>query len=653
MKRTSNLDSRFRGNDENQLNSSPIQWDDMAGDNISSRERFRKRLQGPPILADGAMGTELYARGVYINRCYDELNASQPELVAAVHLDYLKAGAELIETNTYGANRFKLTPHGLGERVTELNRSGVQIARRAVGESGREAFIAGSMGPLGRRLAPIGKLKVSEAREAFTEQARGLIDGGADVIIVETMVDPNELACAVKAVREISDLPVIAQFTLSDYNESAYGATLERIAGMLAGLDIDVIGINCSIGPSKLFEAAKRLMELSDKPVSIQPNAGEVEMFEGRMICRATPEYFAEYARRMVLSGVKIVGGCCGSTPAHTRAMDAALRSVAPGMGRVRTVVTVPEVKPERLEEALPYRELSPMAAALADGRFIYSVEINPPRSPMVKRVLERVQELKEAGVDLINIPDGPRASARLSAMVLAYIIRQQVGLDVILHYTCRDRNILGIQSDLLGAEALGLDNILCVTGDPPKLGDYPMATAVYDVDAIGLLRIADNLNHSQDLAGNPIPRGTTFHLGCGANPGAVDLNLEIERLHRKLENGARYVLTQPLFDEERFFRFLDQAKLGNVPVLVGILPLASYRNAEFFHNEVPGMDVPQPIRDRLQKAGESEAAAAVGVEIAAEALTRCAPRAAGAYIMPPFGRTELALQVIKLFRKM
>ena len=604
-------------------------------------------MQGPPLLADGAMGTELYSRGVYINRCYDELNLSQPELVAAIHRDYTKAGAELIETNTYGANRFKLTPHGLGERVDELNRRGVEIARQAAGEAGREVFVAGSIGPLGRRLEPIGKLKLREAADAFQEQAEGLIAGRADLIIVETMVDPNELVCAVKAVRERSDLPVIAQFTLSDYNESAYGATLERIVHELAGLDVDAVGINCSIGPSKLLEAARRLMELTDKPVSIQPNAGEVEMFEGRMICRATPEYFAEYARRMVLAGVKIVGGCCGSTPAHIRAMDAALRSVAPELGRVRVQVLAPEIKPARTEMELTYPELSPMAAALAEGRFIYSVEINPPRSPAVKRVLERVGELKSAGVDLINIPDGPRASARLSAMVLAYIIKRQVGMEVILHYTCRDRNILGIQSDLLGAEALGLDNILCVTGDPPKLGDYPMATAVYDVDSVGLLRIADNLNHSQDLAGNPIPTGTTFHLGCGANPGAVDLDLEIERLRRKLENGARYILTQPVFDEERFFRFLDRAKLDKAPVLVGILPLASYRNAEFFHNEVPGMEVPESIRDRLRKAGETEAAA-VGVEIAAEALEKCAPRAQGAYIMPPFGRTELALQVIK-----
>jgi len=613
---------------------------------------FRARLSGPPILVDGGMGTELYARGVYVNRCFDELNASQPDLIAAIHTDYLHAGAEVIETNTYGANRYKLAPHGLIERVVELNRLGGEVARGAVERSGRDAFVAGSIGPLARRLAPLGITSIAEAREAFKEQAQGLIKGGGDLIIVETMVDPTELRTAVEAVREVTDLPLIAQFTLTDWNETAYGATIERMASELSALEVDVIGINCSIGPNKLLEAAKRLIELTDKPVSIQPNAGELEWVEGRLFCKTTPEYFAEYARRMVLAGVKIVGGCCGSTPAHIRAMEAALRAVAPELSRVSVAVQAPEVaRPAPAVEERPYRELSPMAAGLEDRRFMFSVEVNPPRSPAVKKLLERVRELKAHGVDMINIPDGPRASARLSAMILSHLIGREVGVDTILHYTCRDRNILGIQSDLLGAEALDIDNILCVTGDPPKLGDYPMATAVFDVDSIGLLRIADNLNHGLDLAGNPIPRGTTFHLGCGANPGAVDLDLEIDRLHRKLENGARYVLTQPVFDGELFFRFLDRVNMPNVPFLVGILPLASYRNAEFFHNEVPGMQVPASIRERLSSIEDSDKAAQVGVEIAAEALERSAPRASGAYIIPPFGRTELAIGVIELFR--
>ena len=620
---------------------------------MNRAKEFRKRLKGPPLLADGAMGTELYSHGIYFNQCFDELNLSQTNLVSRIHSAYLRAGAELIETNTFGANRFKLIPHGLGEKTVRINEMGAMIACRAVEKYGGEAFVAGAIGPLGQRLAPLGTINRRDARDAFKEQAQGLIKGGVHLLIVETMVDPVELKIAVNAVREVTDCPLIAQFTLKDWNETVYGATLERIAADLAPLQVDVVGINCSIGPNKLLEAAKRLMELTDRPVAIQPNAGELEWVEDRLICKTTPEYFAEYTKRMALSGVKIIGGCCGTTPSHIRAMNAALRAVAPELSRIRVAVQVKTVdEPVVVKEPPPYRQLSDMAAALEDKRFIFSVEINPPRSPAVKKVIDKVKELKDNGVDLVNVPDGPRASARLSAMILAHLIRSRTGMGTILHYTCRDRNILGMQSDLLGAQALGIDNILCVTGDPPKLGDYPMATAVFDVDAIGLLRIADNLNHSLDLAGNPIPRGTSFHLGCGVNPGAVDIELEIDRLHRKLENGARYIMTQPVFEDEIFFKFLDKVGLKKVPFLVGILPLASYRNAEFFHNEVPGMQVPLEIRERLRKFEDGDAAAQVGIEIAAEALSRVASKVAGAYITPPFGRIDSALSVISLFRQ-
>jgi len=461
------------------------------------------------------------------------------------------------------------------------------------------------------------------------------------------MIDPVELVTAVGAVREFSDIPIIAQFTLADWDQTAYGATIERMAVELNRLKVDVVGFNCSIGPAKLLDAAVRLMELTDLPICLQPNAGELEWVEGRLICRATPEYFAEYAKRMVLSGVKILGGCCGSTPLHIKAMDAAIRAIAPELSKVRVIaVAAPSVTAVNAPP-IPTRDLSPLAAKLADGKFVYSVEMNPPRSPVFVKIIEKVHELKAAGVDVVNVPDGPRASARLSAMVLSHLIRRETGMDVILHYTCRDRNILGMQSDLLGAEALGIDDILCITGDPPKLGDYPMATAVFDVDSIGLLGIASNLNRGMDLVGNPIPKGTTFHLGCGANPGAVDLELELDRLHRKVEAGAQYIMTQPVFDEELFFALLDRFKRPDIPVLVGILPLANYRNAEFFHNEVPGMQVPEWIRERLRPIDDREKAAQVGVEIAAEALRNCKPRASGAYIMPPFGRVELALGVM------
>jgi len=616
---------------------------------------FRERLQGPPILFDGGMGTELYQRGIYVNRCFDELNATQPELVKTVHIDYLRAGAEVIETNTYGANRFKLAGFGLKDRVSELNRLGVENARAAIKQSGRQAFIAGSIGPLGKRLAPLGTLSLEEAREAFAEQAQGLLEGGVDLIVIETMTVAVELIQAVAAVRSLSNLPLITQFTLNDWNETAYGSTLPLFAARLQGLDIDALGINCSLGPSKLLEAAKALLEYTDKPLSIQPNAGELEWVAGRLISKATPEYFAEYARRLAQAGVKIVGGCCGSTPAHIRAMDAALRAMYPdptvvSVAPPRKVVKTAE-HPTRSDFIKPYRAMSPLAEAFDDERFVFCVEITSPRSPSIESVLAKVQVLKDNGVRVVNIPDGPRASARLSAMTLAQAIQRATGLDTITHYTCRDRNILGIQSDLFGAELLGTKNILCITGDPPKLGDYPMATAVFDVDSIGLLHIADNLNHGLDLAGNPIPQSTALLLGCGANPGAVDLELEIERLRRKLDNGACYILTQPVFDEALFFEFLDRVDIPEVPVLAGILPLASYRNAEFYHNEVPGMQVPQWIRERLKTVEDREEAARVGVELAAEILGRVAPRAAGAYLMPPFGRMDLALEVIRRFK--
>lgn len=594
------------------------------------------------------MGTELYARGVYVNRCYDELNLSQPDLVAAIHADYLRAGAEIIETNSYGSNRYKLKAHGLAELAADIAEKSAYIAREAVEKSGREAFVAGSIGPLGRRLAPLGKLSPAQAREAFTEQARGLLAGGVDLIAVETMIDLAELVAAVEAVRSLADVPLIASLTLSDWDHNVFGATIERIAAELNRLEVDAVGFNCSIGPAKLLDAGARLMELTERPLSLQPNAGELEWVEGRLICRATPEYFAEYAKRMALTGVKIIGGCCGSTPAHIRAMDGALRAVTPELSKVKipVAVSIPAVKPEVPQ--VPYRELSALAAKLEDRKFVFCVEMNPPRSPLVSKIIERARDLKKAGVDAVNIPDGPRASARLSAMVLAHLIKRETGVDPILHYTCRDRNILGMQSDLLGAEALGLDNILCITGDPPKLGDYPMATAVFDVDAIGLLRIASNLNSGLDIVGNPIPSGTALHLGCGANPGAVDIELELDRLHQKLEAGARFIMTQPVFEEELFFGLLDRLNRPDVPVLVGILPLISYRNAEFYHNEVPGMQVPQRIRDALKPIDDRDKATAVGIELAIEALGNCRPRAAGAYIMPPFGRTELAVEVMR-----
>jgi len=613
---------------------------------------FTERLKGPPILFDGGMGTELYFRGVYVNQCYDEINRTQPDLVKAIHADYLSAGAEVIETNTFGANRYKLDSHGLAADTADLNIRSAELARAAVENSGSKAYVSGAIGPLGKRQAPLGTIEPSDVRAAFKEQAESLIEGGVDLISIETMIEVVELEQAVQAVREVSDIPIVAQISISNWYLDTQGPLLDLMVELLEKYNVNAVGVNCSIGPSKLLEAAKYLVQQTDLPVIVQPNAGELEWVDGRLICRATPEYFAEYTKRLILSGVKLVGGCCGSTPAHIRAMNAALRAIVPELSKVKiTARKITAVKDGAAKPETPYRERSQMAADLEDGKFVYSVELNPPRSTAVRRILSKCNELKNNGVILVNIPDGPRASARLSNLVIASEVQKQVGIEAIIHYTCRDRNILGIQSELLGAEVLGIDNVLCVTGDPPKLGDYPMATAVFDVDAIGLLRIADNLNHGMDLAGNPIVKGTDFHLGCGVNPGAVDLTLEINRLHQKIENGARYILTQPVFEEELFLKFIKRADVGKIPILVGILPLASFRNAEFFHNEVPGMEVPEHIRERLRPISDKEKAMETGVEIAAEALSKTAPYASGAYIMPPFGRIELALGVIDQFK--
>ncbi|MFN3821748.1 MAG: bifunctional homocysteine S-methyltransferase/methylenetetrahydrofolate reductase, partial [bacterium] len=508
--------------------------------------RFRERLKGLPLLADGAMGTELYARGVYLNRCFDEVTLSHPDLVLTIHRDYLKAGAEMIETNSFGANRFKLAGFGIADQAKTIARRASELARQAVEELNPNAFVGGSIGPLGRQIEPLGKLSYQQAHDAFTDQAEGLLEGDVDLIVLETFTSAEELKIAIQAVRRLSpEVPILAMITLLDGYRTVLGDDLERIAELFATQPVDAVGFNCTLGPAKLLEAIRQIGAQIDKPWAIMPNAGELEWVEGRLLSRATPEYFAEYTRRLIQIGVKVVGGCCGSTPQHIRAMRDAMRMELAEIKGVNGWLEVFSPEPEVVVPDQP-RAPSRLAERLQRGEFLFSVEINPPRSPNVDNLIERIKRLNEEGVEVVNVPDGPRASARISAMVLAHLIQDRTGVEVILHYTCRDRNILGMQSDLLGAEALGVRNILCITGDPPKWGDYPMATAVFDVDSIGLLKIAQRLNTSRDLAGNPIPQGTNFFLGCGANPGASDLQREVERLHRKVEAGARFVMTQP-----------------------------------------------------------------------------------------------------------
>jgi homocysteine S-methyltransferase len=596
------------------------------------------------------MGTMLYAKGVYINRCFDELNLSQAALVEEVHRSYLAAGAQIVETNTFGANRSKLLPHGLETKIAEINAAGARIARKAVADSGKDAFVAGAVGPVGGLLHLAGSLTPGEMHELFREQIVGLLEGGVDCIIIETISHIEEMRQAIRAARSLCDLPVIAQMTFTEDGTTLFGDRPEEIAQALLAEGARIVGANCSIGPRPMLDVLERLGAAGDFPISAQPNAGSPQRVDGRYIYFCSPEYMASYARRFILgAGVRIVGGCCGTTPEHIRAVASAVRSLQPQRAEI---VTLPPVELPAEVHVVPAREKSPFAERLLTRRFVASVELDPPRGTDTRKVVAGARVLREAGVDAVNIPDGPRASARMSSLSLGVLLAGEVGIEVLLHYCCRDRNLLGMQSDLLGAHVLGLRNLILITGDPPKLGDYPNATAVFDVDAIGLTEIVDRLNHGRDMAGNPIGDPTSFLIGVGVNPAARNLGEEVLRLRRKIAAGAEYALTQPVFDASRLRDLLDRTEDLTLPILVGILPLTSFRNAEFYHNEVPGMSIPEDVRERMRLAGTGEAARREGVRIAREALEAAleSPRVRGAYVMPPFGRYEMALEVLEGF---
>lgn len=605
------------------------------------RKSFLERLKENEIsVCDGAMGTMLYSKGIYIDRCFDELNLSNPGIVKDIHQEYLQSGADIIETNTFGGNWYKLLPHGLDRKLYEINFQGAKIAKKV---AGKQASVAGSIGPLGRPIEPIGHISVEEARKAFSDQAKALYEGGVDLFMLETFNDLNEMDQAILAVKKICDLPIVAQMAFTDEGKTAYGVSPAHVVKKLEEWGADVAGVNCSTGPEAVWKTIREMAEICDIPLSVQPNAGFPHLVQGRLIYLASPEYFAEYAKRFIQTGVRIVGGCCGTTPSHIRAIKDAVKALKPA----RRIVQVKEVR-EKVEALKPKKteEKSGLARKLRQ-KFVISIEMTPPRGPDYTKVIEGAERIKAAGVDAVNIPDGPRASARMSPLALASILESKVGIETILHYTCRDRNILGMQSDLLGIHALELRNLLIVTGDPPKLGDYPTATAVFDVDSIGLVRIINNLNGGTDLADNPIGAETSFHIGVGANSGAINFEEEISRLRQKIESGAEYILTQPVFDMNLLEKFLDRIKDYRIPVLGGILPLASYRNAEFLNNEVPGMSVPKAILDRMQKASSGEEARKIGIEIAQEAFQQLKSKVQGAYIMPPFGRYDVALEVL------
>jgi methionine synthase I (cobalamin-dependent)/5,10-methylenetetrahydrofolate reductase len=605
---------------------------------------FLDRLAEGAVVFDGAMGTMLYGRGIFVNRCFDELNLSNPALVRAIHEEYLAAGAEVLETNTFGANRFKLGPHGLSPHVHKINREGARIAREA---AAGQALVAGAIGPVGKPLAPLGHIPRSEAGEAFREQAEGLLDGGVDLLLIETMPSLDQATVALEAVRSLgSDVPVAVSLTFNEEGNTLYGDAPEDVVRELEVREVPLIGANCSQGPQAMLDTVQRMAAVTRTArLSAMPNAGSPAMVEGRYVYLCTPEYMATWARRFLEAGATVVGGCCGTTPDHIKDLVRSVRMARPG----RTEVHVEKLhRPKEAPQPVEREEKSPLARSLG-RKFVVSVELDPPRGADPGALLERAQDCREAEVDAINVADGPRASARMSAQALCVLLQSQVGIDTILHYTCRDRNLLGIQSDLLGAHALGLRNILAITGDPPKLGDYPDATAVYDVDSIGLIRILDHLNHGCDLAGNLIGPALGFHIGCGADPSKPDMEKEVRRLEAKVGAGAEYVMTQPVYDPRTLERFLSMITHIEVPLLVGILPLYSHRNAEFLHNEVPGMSIPDDIRERMRKAGSGEKAQAEGVAIAQDATRVARDTAQGVYIMPPFNKAELALRVIEV----
>ncbi|HWH03096.1 MAG TPA: bifunctional homocysteine S-methyltransferase/methylenetetrahydrofolate reductase [Gemmatimonadales bacterium] len=594
---------------------------------------------------DGAMGTQLYAQGFYLNVCYDELALKQPALVRSVHEAYVAAGAELLETNTFGANPPKLAAYGLSDQTERINRAAAELARAAARD---QASVVGAIGPLGLRLEPFGPTSSADARAHFLRQVKGLLDGGVDGFIIETFSDLAELKAALEAVRESTDLPVVAQMTVGTDGLTYLGTAPEDFAKTLTEWGADVVGVNCSVGPAGVLDAIERMAKVTDRPLSGQPNAGLPKAVEDRKIYLASPEYVASYAKRMVEAGARFVGGCCGTTPEHIRRIRAYVASVSPR--RHATVVSRTEVTPPAGVTEVPLAERSRWGAKLARGEFVTTVEILPPKGVDPSPMLAQCRALKTAGVDAVNIPDGPRAMSRMGVIPSALLIERETGIETVMHYCCRDRNLLGMLSDLLGAAAAGLHNVLIITGDPPKMGPYPEATAVFDIDSIGLTNLVYRLNQGLDPGNNPIGSPTKWAIGVGVNPGAPDLDRELSRFAWKVDAGADFAVTQPVFDPHQLETFLKRVESFRIPVVAGIWPLVSFRNAEFLANEVPGVSVPEEILRRMREAQEKgrEAALAEGVKIARDMLAGVRGAVQGVQVSAPFGRVEVALDVIK-----
>jgi methionine synthase I (cobalamin-dependent)/5,10-methylenetetrahydrofolate reductase len=639
--------------------------DKAQGSSDAGYAAVDRLFAGGTVLCDGAMGTMLYARGVFINRCYDELNLSQPELVREIHTEYLQAGAEVIETNTFGGNAYRLELHGLKDKVREINVAGVRLARECVNQirdkQACEAFVAGAIGPLGVRLEPLGKVGLDEARAAFEQQIRALVEGGpgvgADLLVIETMTSLAEAEQAILAARSVAPrVRVVVMMTVDEEGSCLDGAPAETAAMKLTEWGADAVGCNCSSGPATVLSVIERMRPVTTKPLAAMPNAGIPRAVEGRTIYLTSPEYMASFTRKLVKAGASIVGGCCGTTPSYTRAMKSYLRAMDAMEGGVQVMeqagsskaANKAAIKAASKVEPPILAERSKIGAMVAADEFVTMVEIVPPKGIDCSKELDGAAMLHKLGVDAINVPDSPRASARMSAQSLCVQIQQHVGIETILHYTCRDRNVLSIQSDLLGASSIGLKNILCLTGDPPKLGNYPNATAVFDVDAIGLVNVVHNLNYGLDIGSNSIGASTGFTIAVAANPGVQDMDQEVRRFAFKVEAGAEYAITQPVFDLRVLEEFLRRIEGFRIPVIAGIWPLTSLRNAEFMKNDLR-VSMPEDIMARMAALTTPEAGRAEGVKIAQEMLAEARPMVQGVQVSAPFGRYGVAADVLGL----
>ena len=611
---------------------------------------FLEAIDERVLVCDGAMGTMLYAKGVFINQCFDALNLTAAGRVAEVHAEYARAGADVIETNTFGANRIKLRGFGLADRLRDINVEGARLARSAAGP---QAYVAGAMGPLGIRIEPWGRTGKDEAEAYFREQAEGLVAGGVDLFVLETFRDVTELKAAIAAIRSLCALPIVAQMTIEEDGNSLDGTPPEQFTPELES-HADVVGVNCSIGPAPMFETIERMSAVTRARLSAQPNAGRPRDIDGRNIYLSSPEYIASYAKRFMSRGVRLVGGCCGTTPEHIRLIKQAVKTPAPrttpvarDSGGAPSQITVARTV-DAPGPAVPRAQRSQLARALAEGRFATIVELRPPKGCLSDEVVEHARLLKLRGVDVVHVPDGSRG-ARMSALSLAVLLQEHARVETVLQYACRDRNLLGMQSDLLGAHAMGVRNVMLVTGDVHTVGDYPDATGVFDVDSIGLTNVVTRLNQGLDVGGQPIGSPTGFHIGVLVNPGAEDLDDEVRRFEYKVEAGAEFAVTRPVFDVGTFERFLARVHVARLPLLVGLWPFESVLNAEFMANEVPGVRVPEAVLERMRRAGDvgPEAAAAEGVAIACEIGRELEGAVQGIHIATPSDRIECVIEVL------